>query len=195
LTPRDVTQIWLTDGGSKGSQLVFSAAEGNVMETRWPPALRSRECDAARQNFEQARDAAIQELRAGSGQMTRETEERLLGSVDGLFVALEDAYPEPWRKQNPKEILPYIMGKRYIQSLLAQVSRARTTEDRSVFDQSRKFQGDSVVDLLQHMYRNGLLFSSPHAGGEELYKRLFMTMRNLYLNLVTEPPTRGGQRG
>jgi len=41
LTPRDVTQIWLTDGGSKGSQLVFSAAEGNVMETRWPPALRS----------------------------------------------------------------------------------------------------------------------------------------------------------
>lgn len=189
LAARDAEQIWLTDGGSKASQLVFRAGGGKVLETNWPLALRGESCDPARAEFERARDQAMQEM--GQDKISsRESQERLMKAVNGLFVALEESHPKEARA-DPSTFLRYQVGRRYLQSLLAQVHRTINTDDRSFFDQSLQFQGDSVVDLLRHMHRNGLMFAPPHPGGEGLYKRLFTTMRGLYLNLVTMPPAPG----
>lgn len=192
LAPRDAQQIWLTDGGSKASQLLFRAGSGKVLETNWPLALRDASCDAARADFEHARDQALQDVQKDKI-ATGQSQQHLMKAVDGLFVALEDAYPKDVRA-DPAMFLRYQVARRYLQSLLAQVHRMINTDDRTFFDQSMQFTGDSVVDLLRYMYRNGMLFSPPQPGGEELYKKLFMTMRTLYLNTVIEPPARASNK-
>ena len=46
-----------------------------------------------------------------------------------------------------------------------------------------RFQGDSVVGLVEHMYQNGLEFAPPEPGGEGTYKTLFQNLRSLYMKI------------
>jgi len=188
LDPRETRLVWLTDGGSKGSQLLFRAGEGKVLETNWPPALRGEACDQAREEFELARDEVTRQLARDKDKVaSRDSQQRLMKAVNGLLVALQQSYPKDVREDSTA-FLQYQAGRRYLQSLLAQVHRAINSDDRTLFERSMQFDGDSVVDLLRYMYRNGMLLAPPQPGGEEVYNKLFLTMRNLYLNIVSEPP-------
>jgi hypothetical protein len=187
LQPFELEQVWLTDGGRKGSQLQFRAASGATLETRWPPALRGEACAVARASFEQAREAAQAALQAGKGPVTPDQQKGLLRGLDELFVALEQAYPKE-RRHDPAEFMDYQSSKRFLQTLLVQVHRLVNSDDTSLFERSANFKGDSLMDLLTHMYRNGFMFAQPKPGGEELYRKLFKSMRELYLNVAAEAP-------
>lgn len=189
LQPFEVEQVWLTDGGRKGSQLQFRAASGDTVESRWPPALRSADCASAREEFERARDGTLAALRAGKVPVTPDQQKELMRTLDELFVFLEAAYPKQ-RRQDPAEFMDYHASKRFLQTLLVQVHRLANSDDTSLFERSASFKGDSVVDLLRHMYQNGFMFARPKPGGDELYRKLFKTMRELYLNVAAEAPMR-----
>jgi hypothetical protein len=185
LPPGALEQIWLTDGGKKGSQLLFPAGSAEVLKTDWPPGLRDNqppELADARAHFEAARDKAVKEVRANQGKVTQETSRELYQAVNELFVVLEAAYPRE-RRAEPAEFLNYNTAKHYVQSLLAQVNRVVTTSDPMVFDQTLAFKGKTVLDLLQHLYQTGLVFAPPKNGGERVYRNLFESMRNVYLAL------------
>ena len=195
LLTREIDKIWLTDGGSKGSQLLLRAGEGSVLESRWPPALRNPECDLARADFEKARDEVLAALRTGKAPVSHEQQKELMAALNELFESLEVAYPKGSdRRKDPMEFGMYSAGKRFVQSLLAQVHRLVNSDDTTLFERSLAFKGDSVVDLLRHMYHNGLMFASPKPGGEETYRKMFKTMRELYLNLISEPSTESSER-
>lgn len=186
LTSRDLEQIRLTDGGGSASRLVFAAADGKVLQTAWPLGLRGPECAAARETFEHTRDGVINEIHE-KGQASHESQTKLLQDVNGLFVALENAYPKQ-RRQNPSEFLTYGAAKRFLQSTLAASHRAITTTDPRVLGGGLRFQGDSVVGLLEHMYQGGLEFAPPEPGGEGVYANLFQNMRTLYTKIGSEQP-------
>jgi hypothetical protein len=188
----DLEQIRLTDGGPKGSRLEFTAADGKVLQTPWPLALRGDKCAKARENFERSRDCVVKELQEKS-QPSHESQERLLQDVNALFLALEDAYPREKRK-DPAEFLNYGAAKRFLQSTLAASHRAITTTDSHVFGGGLRFQGDSVVGLLEHMYQSGLEFAPPQPGGERVYKHLFEGLRTLYMRVGAEQPPAGNLR-
>jgi len=185
LLPRDLDQIVLTDGGKGNSRLVYRASEGKVLETRWPLGLRGEAFDNSRQRFEQARDKMVGEIRQRKGDVTHDTRRETMQALETLFETLEQVYTKEVRSQ-PAEFLEYNTSKNYLRSLLAGVHRALSTNDPSVFDGSLKFQGDSLVALIQHMYQNGAIFAPAQPGGEGVYEKLFAAMRNLYLNLGSE---------
>jgi hypothetical protein len=187
LQPFEVEKVWLTDGGRKGSQIVFRASEGNLLESRWPPALRDDTCEPGRTAFERARDDTLAALRSGKAPVSPHQQKQLMKALDELFVAIEAAYPKA-RRQDPDEFMAYNSGRRFLQSLLVQVHRLANSDDSALFERSLSFKGDSMVDLLRHMYHNGFLFAAPKPGGEEIYRKLFKSMRELYLNLLSEPP-------
>jgi hypothetical protein len=58
-----------------------------------------------------------------------------------------------------------------------------TAHDSYLLGGGLRFQGDSVVGLIQHMYQTGSEFAPPNAGGEGVYKSLFQSLRTLYLNI------------
>lgn len=190
LSPSDIHHVRLTDGGHEGGgKLIFRADEAKVLQTEWPLALRGPQFQDVRVNFEAVRDNALKDLKAGN-QLGWDQEQSLINAVDQLTVRFNEVYNREARLQmqleQPGTYSDYKAGQRFLQSLAAGVFRALRTNDHSVFDGSYKFTGDSVVDLLLHMYQNGLEFAPPQPGDETTYKRIFMSMRELYLSLAPE---------
>jgi hypothetical protein len=185
--PEDAKQqIWLTDGGPAGSRLEFRLSEGKVLETAWPPGLRREAFTPLRLEFEAARDQLMKDVKA-SGQVTDPTRDRVIVALDRLLVALDEVYPSEERS-TPAVFLEYNAAKSYLRSLVSQVNRALSTNDRSVFAGSLKFKGDTVSELVQHMYQSGIVFAPPKPGSERVYANLIQTLRNVYMKLLTERP-------
>jgi hypothetical protein len=182
----DVRHLRLTDGGKVGGQmLVFRADAAEITATRWPRALRPREFEESRRAFEDARKSAALEI-GRKGQLSLEKEEALMNAVDKLSAVFNSVYPPKQNASSPSKFLVYLGGKRYLQSLAASVLRLIETNDARVFDGSYVFEGDSVVDLVQHMCRYGLEFAPPEPGDEATYRKLFFAMRGVYRSTAPE---------
>ncbi|MGW8256055.1 MAG: hypothetical protein ACWGMZ_01070 [Thermoguttaceae bacterium] len=181
LSKKDLDQIYLTDGGHGGNKLVIPAGSGEVLKAAWPYALQSKQFDDDRKEFEDARDAVLKEIQA-DGHATDESVNRLWKAVNSLMLALERAYPSAKRK-DANVFLEYNGAKIFLKSLIVQVNRALRTHDKEVFAGSLGFKGDTLIELIQHMSKSGLMFARPQAGGERVYNNLFMQMRNLKLTL------------
>ena len=186
LLPRDREQIWLNDGG-RGARLIFCLAHPQALDTQWPACLTVPEFQAERTKYEEARDAAMEEVRKPSGRISYERGKELLQAVDELLVALEREYPSDHRRDF-KVFTEYSEAKQFLRTLLQQVVRATKTSDRALFDEKLGFQGETLVDLLQYMSSNGLRFEKPKPGGEGVYGKLFSAMRDLYLVLKEQQP-------
>jgi hypothetical protein len=186
LSPNDLKLIRLTDGGGKVKTLVFAANDGKVLNASWPLALQAPEFEACRKQFENARDTVLHEAESG-GEISYDNAKRLRESVVAIMVALEAAYPQEARRGNDfDDFALYYGSKRFLQGLWGSVQRATTTKDVSVLSGRLRFQGDSLVALLQHMYGSGLEFAPPEPGGEGVYRKLFHGMRNLYISIGVE---------
>jgi hypothetical protein len=183
-SPRDLHQIRLTDGGGKASHFTLRADDGKVLQDKWPLALRGNEFAEVRTNYEKVRDDVMKEVQ-DTGKTTPESEAKLMQSVNTLFVALEDAYPKEVR-QDPEKYTTYSTAKRFLQATLASCNRALSTNDPYILGGGLRFQGDSVVGLIQHMYQNGLEFAPPEPGGEGVYKTLFESLRTLYTSIGSD---------
>jgi hypothetical protein len=179
LSKEQLKQIWLTDGGPGNSRLVFNLGSGDMLKSPWPYVLRGPDFAAQRNDFELSRDALVKEIRE-KGEAGPENGERLRQSVVQLWDTLEKAYPDE-RRREPAEFLEYSAAKGFLQSMLVQIDRALKTNDSSVFSGSLDFKGETLLSLLQHMSKLGLTFDRPRPGGEAVYKALFMSMRELYL--------------
>jgi hypothetical protein len=186
LTHGDLEQIRLTDGGNKASYLVFSAGDGKPLVPHWPPALRGPEFAVARETYQRTLEDVVAEIKT-SGQASHDNQTRVMKNVDDLFVALENAYPKE-RRTIPAEFLSYAAAKRFLQATLAGTHRAITTNNPVLLSGGLRFQGNSLVRLLEHMYKNGFEFASPEPGGEGAYKSLFQNLRSLYLAVGPNRP-------
>ena len=192
--PEDVKQhIWITDGGPRGRRLEFTLAGGKPLATAWPPGLLREEFDPLRTEFEAARDQLLAE-RQGGNKVSAATRNRLYSAVDELITTLEKVYPDDARR-TPATFLEYNAAKYYVRSLMAQVQRAVGTNDRSVFAGSKRFQANTLGELIQHMYQSGLMFAPAKEGEEGYYRHLLVSMRNLYVKLVAERPAVQGGAG
>jgi hypothetical protein len=182
LADGDARHIRLTDGVAGGQQLVFRADAAEMLDVRWPRALRGPAFDEVRERFETARRRVIGQLQAG-GRLSRENEEQLMTAIDRLAATFNAAWPQKERAIDSKTYLIYAAGKRSLQAMAASVYRLIETNDWRLFDGSYRFEGDSVVDLIRHLCRYGLEFAPPEPGDEGIYKKLFFAMRTLYLEL------------
>jgi len=179
----------MAEKASGGKSLVFRADKAQLLETRWPMALRDDRFSQAREHFESARDAALGELRA-SRKLQHDTEKRLMSAVDALSDELLAAYPRDRLVHSPPVFLEYLAAKRYIQSLAVGAYRLIQTQAEGAFDDSYRFRGDTVAALLQHMLNKGLEFAPPEPGDEATYRHLFGVVRALYLQAVPDSPLR-----
>lgn len=187
LPPLDIQHIVLTDGGKKnGQKLTFRAHDAKVLDDRWPVAFRAPEMRAARERFERARDKGLKEIRANK-ELSYTTWTEMKDALNDLAVQLVRKYPLEYRKYGPfQEWLLYDNGRRFIKAQVLAVHRAMATNRLETFDGSNRFTGDSVFDLIRHMCRRGLNFSTPEAGDGPTYEKLLIAMRHIYLDFYDE---------
>ena len=182
LAAEDVSQIWLSDSRRQGSGLVFRAVDPKVLETLWPLILRASQFDSLRADFAVARDRVVKDVET-YGEVRYESAQKLVRAVNDLLVGLEKGYPKKERKKH----VDFYPARRYLRSLTAQVHRAIHTSDSSVFEGTLRFEGHSVMDLIEHMNRRGLVFASPRPGGERVYAKLLLDMKGVYSILHQKP--------
>jgi len=194
LTHPDLQRIWLTDGGREGSRLVFAAGDGKVFLPPWPLALRRPKCDAARDDFDRARDAVEKEIKA-TGKVSYESQTKLMQAVMGLYAALDAAYPAEKRKDS-REFSDYAAGKACIETLMAATHRAISINDPSAFIPQPRFEGDSLFGLIQYMNRNGLKFATPprSVDAKGVYEKLFQNLRMMYKQIGQDKPQAAAQQ-
>ncbi len=168
-----------------GKSLVFGLDPDQVLEPHWPLALRGESIKPARDAFEAARDRALGDLKI-SRKISEANQERLMKSVDHLSEQLNAAWPQE-RRRSPQDFLTYLSAKRYLQTLAVSTYRLIETDNPAAFDDSYRFRGETVGELLQHMMNKGLEFAPPEAGGEAVYRKLFNAVRTFYLQLAPEP--------
>ncbi len=183
-----VSMLWFSDGGLGPGSLVFAASDPKVLQTPWPLALRDPCFAMPRSRFESSRDKLVQSLRDRQDAAGREKE--VVRCVEDLLTVLQKAYPDE-RRDDPSEFLAYHSAQRFLRSLAAQVHRALEAADPSILDGSLRFQGERLLDLVQHMDRNGLIFAPSQPGGERVYRSLLGDLRNVWLTLATDRPSSG----
>ena len=189
LSKIDLHKILLTDGGREGGRmLTFPADTARVLETPWPRPLRAPEFENQRKQFEAARDKMLADR--ADGRRNWESEKRVMEACDALSRKFESVNPRELRTESYESFATYRSGQRYLKSLAAEVMRAITTQDEWIFQGVYRFEGDSVVGLVQHMCQNGLEFAPPQPGSEGAYRSLFERLRKIYLHLGADDPNR-----
>jgi serine/threonine protein kinase len=188
LSKEELKHIQLKEGRPGEGPLVFSAADGYVASSGWPAGLRGNECKAARDNFDRARDAVFQEARS-TQKISDGSRVSLIRAIDGLFVALDRAYPREKRQQDTKAFSEYTIARQCLRSYVGTLQRTISSNDASALGSREQFQGGTLVELIQYMYRNGLEFAPPKPGAEGLYRNLFEYLRQLYIRVGVELPS------
>jgi hypothetical protein len=194
LSDKDLEQIILCDRGGKGARLRFAASDGAILATRWPYELSGPTFEKARQDFEQTRDEFLREARQSQkplGDVQGKFGPLLFQRVDVLLTALRDAYPDEVRKEFPVWD-KYNEAAKFLKTLALETNRAVRTHDRRVFTSGLGISAGNakhvrLMDLIAHVYREGLAFAPPEPGGEGAYWHLYQMMRKLYIDLGPEP--------
>jgi hypothetical protein len=184
LSTAELSHVRLTDGGPTGQRLEFAASE-TALRTDWPHALAAPEFAAGRKAVEQARAAAVEELK-GDRELSHAGAERLRAALDALSEAYAAAYPRPRRTASMQAFGEYLAGERCLQSLAVGVHRMIMTREAAALDGSLRFEGDSVADLVANMHKLGLEFAPWQSGDEGVYQKLFVTLRRMYQHVAGE---------
>lgn len=189
LDDRERHEIQLTEGKLAGGRAMkFRADKAEVLETeRWPMVLRADRYQAARKEFEDAREFAVAQLK-NDKEMTNRGADRLMAAVDRLTSDLNKAYPrERLRTISPRDYHDFDTAKHFLQSLAGSTFRLIETNSAVAFDESYRFQGKTVAELLQHMLSRGLEFAPAEPGGEGVYRKLYQSVRGFYREIVPNP--------
>lgn len=173
LTKEDTALIQFSDG-----RVTFSAADNQMLKTKWPWALRAPQFDVARRQFQSAREQVLTEIKS-DGEVKYESGERMMKALNDLLVELKRAYPQDKLKERDT-VLQYITAKRYLASLTAEATATLQGMDHSMFNGSLGFTDGSVIDLIRHMDGKGLVFAPPSPEGQRVYRSLLSEMRSLY---------------
>ena len=180
MTPEDIHNLVLTDGTGKGSGLVtFRAERGSPLDFEWPLVFRGEGFDVARGQYQSAQQKLLEDFRDGSVDPASWTAIQV--AVDGLVSELQRQYPRSRFESDPQEFLVFNAAMRFLKSKASMVFQARITADSNYLTDQYVFDGKTVLDLVRHMTQHGLRFAPPEGGGESSYRRIFVMMRQLYL--------------
>jgi hypothetical protein len=180
LTPEDVHNLVLTDGTGKGSTYVtFRAERGSPLDFEWPLVFRNEEFNSARQQYESAKLALLDDFRDGHVDPASWT--AIQTAIDELVSELQRQYPRTRFESDPQEFLVFNAAMRFLKAKASTVFQARIAADSKYLTDQYMFDGKTVLDLARHMTQHGLRFAPPEGGGGSSYRRVFLMMRQLYL--------------
>jgi hypothetical protein len=164
LDPEILSRINVTSGTTPEGSLGLLRDGGKL---RWPLTLRMSSFTSDRKQLDELAPKALSE--AQSGEVSAETLQAMITSVDNLFSELKKNV----RKINAND---YIRSKRFLNDLEQTV---KVLQDPNVSKYaSRKWsaQGNNVLDLVSNMTRQGLKFAPAVPGDQAAYTSLHRAM-------------------
>lgn len=186
LTPEQLEQIWFTNqGGSRGgATLVMQAGTGELRPLRWPFLLATDEFAQARAEYEAQRDLVLVALR--EGKLEHVHEQGLRAALDALTTQFDARYHGKALTADISQ--DYADAKAFLRARQRELRALFTLEDRTVLVGGYAFRGQTVGELVEHMYQRGLEFYAPRRGDRGTYQYLYFELLRLYeAQLGTQP--------
>ncbi len=188
LSPNDVLRINM-DAGSGNK---FKLGKAVLIDTIWPKAFDAPVFDDIRFRYDAMRKQTQDEIREGNLSLrTFEGLNRLLGELSEKF---EDYYT--WQRiKDTKSMdlagLVYFKesGNRFVQTQRAGALRAFSAKDPRGYEMRFQFDGDTLTDLLRYCSTHHVKFASPEPTDQDLYAKLYQSLRVIYLEFITDPDT------
>ena len=179
---------WLKDIMLKQGALVFPASQTVADEIElWPYLLRWEIFDDVRGAFVEARREAVRE----SEQKGRVSVASVRRMQDALYRLTNEFYAssevKDWVKKH-KRYTTFAHTELFLHRLDREIAYIEETGDiralRSATQFDPKKAGDNLVAFLCFLNNNGIQFAPAKPGREEVYHRLFVMMRALYLTVA-----------
>jgi hypothetical protein len=183
LKENELKQIRLREGKVAGGGMVITLDPDQLLDPHWPNALQDDRFRRLRKAFEAARDYAMSDLKSDH-HIAKENQERLQKTLNDLADEFEAAWPRERRKLSGDYYDSYLPAKHCLEQLRTSVKRLIKSDHPAAYDESYRFRGKTVVDVVRHLMNHGLEFASPEAGGEGTYDTLFHSVKAFYMQLV-----------
>lgn len=186
LTPYDRQHI-RCKMGETGFKLIIDLNE-EPLPLKWPPVLRRDDFAVLRSEVERARQAALEELKAGKG-LSPAASQQLTEAVDDLHDDFLKSHMGNLDRVRggaaaTGEVQRYMAGKKFLQELRYSVVRfLEANELQDVY--VRPFEGESIPELMAFMVENGLRFAPAEANDERTYRKTFDLMSEYYRDLYS----------
>lgn len=188
LTPEMVAKVRFKQRIDSGLS-TFGADKGESLDlSHWPATLRGNTIRNERTQFLEARTQLMASENEESLNRNLETVSEAYEAMLKTFTEQNDASRRNASLEDHKE---FTEASRFLQKLRLEIYRLRRVGMKGLVSDSLKFEGDSLIAMLTHMSRNGLIFDKPNPGDESVYHQIFAMMRDLYLVVAPdEEPAR-----
>ena len=80
-------------------------------------------------------------------------------------------------------------GESFFRSQRSGALKAFARNNPGSFSSQRQFDGDKLSDLLKFCDQHNLRFAETEPGGESTYRQLRQSLKQIYLEFVTDTPT------
>lgn len=188
LTANDVSRINM-DAGSGNK---FKLGKAMLIDTIWPKSFDAPVFDDIRFRYDAIRKQTQNEIREGNLSLkTFEELNRLLGELKEKF---EEYYT--WQRVREAKTMDLAglvyfkeSGNRFVQTQRAGALRAFSAKDPGAYELRFQFDGDTLTDLLRYCSTHHVKFASPEPTAQDLYAKLYQSLRVIYLEFITDPDT------
>ncbi len=183
---------------SGGDQSLFRADDGQPLDIGWwPHSLRGDKFKVSRDIFAAERKVVIKEAKEGT------ISNKALNDLMEAFLNLSEQFHTYYNKERRHKggVSTWSKYKRsdlFLKSLWGEIGLLETTGDISTLDAGLSLplgkEGGSLLVLLRYMSRNGLDFAPAKPNDVQAYHRVFIMMRDLYINVADDDEALQPQR-
>lgn len=140
-------------------------------KNNWPVGLRGPELAPQRREYEQAFDAALEQIVEGKGKLSRE-------AIVKVETAISDLRDRLDRVVTPSRDKVYLEAKNFLARLEAGKELLKLHAIEPMLGEIDKYSGTTVYDLLEFMRKYKLRFGVAEIGQErDLYPRVYAALQ------------------
>jgi len=186
LDPSHLMHIRLSDRKQGGA--VWTASDAQVLKVDWPHLLEGPRFVDVRGDFEAARDVVLKQAQE-MGEVSFDAKNDLRNAVSNLKARFREVYRLD-KNPNPPKPQEYAEAKGLLTSLEKEVARVLRTNDLPTLVGGRLFEGDRLMELIDHMGTKGVYFADKKPGDESTYEYLFFALMETWKHYMNEdlPP-------
>ena len=186
LSPDDVSRITMNAGS--GSR--YKLGKPILIDSIWPKAFDAPAFNEIRIKYDVIRKQTQNEIREGN--LSLKTFEALNRVLAELSEEFEQFYT--WQRVKDSKTMDLAglvhfkeIGNRFVQTQRAGALKAFSAKDPSGYELRFQFDGDKLTDLLRYCLTHHVRFASPESNEQDLYARLYQSLRVMYLEFITVP--------
>lgn len=172
-----LAHLWLTDDPSGANR--WPADDGPEVEKCWPEWFHTPQWETLRQEFVDCCRAILDSAPEASSERAA-NRQKLLEIKDRLDEQIQREYTDRLHAADGPAPMEYVEAVTFRRWLNFEISRLVYGNSDGQQQAALRFQGTSILELIDHMGRQGLSFAPQNPADRGAYQTTFFKLQSLY---------------